>query len=72
MCRAAIYWARIDRIHYGNGRGDAARIGFDDAFLYDEIPLALDRRSIPTGQVLAEEAIAAFTAWEEKPDKVRY
>ena len=57
MCLAAIYWARI---------------GFDDAFLYDEIPRALDQRTIPTGQVLAEEAIAAFTAWEEKPDKVRY
>src|SRR5476651_1509863 len=41
MCLAAIYWARLGKIHYGNGRADAARIGFDDAFLYDEIPLAL-------------------------------
>jgi tRNA(Arg) A34 adenosine deaminase TadA len=72
MCLAAIYWARLDRIHYGNGRADAARIGFDDAFLYDEIPLALDRRSIPTGQLLSGEAQAAFTAWEMKADKVRY
>jgi tRNA(Arg) A34 adenosine deaminase TadA len=72
MCLAAIYWARIDRIHYGNGRTDAARIGFDDAFLYDEIPLALDQRTIPTGQLLAEEALTAFAAWEGKLDKVRY
>ena len=72
MCLAAIYWARLDRIHFGNGRADAARIGFDDAFLYDEIPLALDRRRIPTGQLLPKEALAAFTVWEQKTDKVRY
>jgi len=72
MCLAAIYWARLDRIHYGNGRTDAARVGFDDAFLYDEIPLPLDQRSIPMGQLLREEAIAAFTTWEEKMDKVHY
>src|SRR5262249_17723277 len=37
MCLAAIYWARLDRIHYANDRADAAGIGFDDAFLYEEI-----------------------------------
>ncbi|MDB5359190.1 MAG: guanine deaminase [Rhodospirillales bacterium] len=72
MCLAAIYWARLDRIHYGNGRTDAARVGFDDAFLYDEIPLPLDQRSIPIDQLLHEEAIAAFTTWEETMDKVHY
>ena len=72
MCLAAIYWARLDRIHYGNGRADAARIGFDDAFLYEEIPRAIEARSIPTGQFLAEEALAAFVVWDEKADKVRY
>jgi tRNA(Arg) A34 adenosine deaminase TadA len=72
MCLAAIYWARLDRIHYGNGRADAARIGFDDAFLYDQIPLAPDRRSIPIGRLLPDEALTAFTAWEKKADKVRY
>jgi tRNA(Arg) A34 adenosine deaminase TadA len=72
MCLAAIYWARLDRIHYGNDRADAAEIGFDDAFLYDEIPLALHQRKIPTAQVLAEEARAAFDHWREKADKIPY
>jgi tRNA(Arg) A34 adenosine deaminase TadA len=72
MCLAAIYWARLDRIHYGNGRADAARIGFDDAFLYAEIPRAIEARSIPTEQLLAPEALAAFAEWEEKADKIRY
>jgi tRNA(Arg) A34 adenosine deaminase TadA len=72
MCLAAIYWARLERIHYGNDRAGAAEIGFDDAFLYDEIPLALHMRKIPTGQVLAEEARAAFDHWREKADKIPY
>jgi guanine deaminase len=72
MCLAAIYWARLDRIHYGNGRADAARIGFDDAFLYEEIPRSIEMRSIPTGQLLPQEALVAFTVWDEKADKVRY
>ena len=72
MCLAAIYWARLDRIHFGNGRADAARIGFDDAFLYAEIPRAIEARSIPTAQLLAPEALAAFTEWEGNADKIRY
>ena len=37
MCLGAIYWARLDRFFYGNSRADAAKIEFDDAFIYDEI-----------------------------------
>src|SRR5947209_3104739 len=37
MCLAAIYWARLGAVYYGNTAADAAAIGFDDAFLYDEI-----------------------------------
>jgi tRNA(Arg) A34 adenosine deaminase TadA len=72
MCLASIYWARIDRIYFGNDRRDAAAIGFDDDFLYREIPLPLDQRAIPTTQVLPAEARTAFDAWAEKPDKVTY
>ncbi|MDE3149681.1 MAG: nucleoside deaminase [Acidobacteriota bacterium] len=72
MCLAAIYWARIDRIYYGNTRGDAARIGFDDDFLYTEIALPVEQRQIPMTRLLATEAADAFAAWEQKPDKIRY
>ena len=37
MCLAAIYWARVEKIYYGNSRIDAANIDFDDNFLYEEI-----------------------------------
>ncbi len=72
MCLGAIYWARLGRIWFANDRRDAAAIGFDDEFLYREIPRPLAERSIPTQQMLAEEAHTAFAAWAAKPDKIAY
>ena len=72
MCLASIYWARLARIYYGNDRAAAAGIGFDDEFLYREVALPVSERSIPTTQMLGDEAAAAFEAWERKPDKIRY
>jgi guanine deaminase len=72
MCLSAIYWARLDRIWYANDRHDAAAIGFRDDFLYHEIPLAPDARSIPGLPLLRAEGKAAFAEWDAKPDKVSY
>jgi guanine deaminase len=72
MCLSAIYWARLQRIHYANTRDDAAMIGFRDDLLYREIPLPLEQRSIPTVRLLAEEGKVAFDEWASKPDKVAY
>ena len=72
MCLAAVYWARVKKIYFGNDRQAAAAIGFDDEFLYREIPKPLSERAIPTERLLAEEARAAFDEWARKPDKVPY
>ena len=72
MCLAALYWARVGRIFYGNDRADAAAIGFDDEFLYREIALEHAHRSVVTERLLADEALAAFRAWAAKIDKVAY
>jgi guanine deaminase len=72
MCLAAIHWARIDRVYYGNGRADAARIGFDDAVIYEEVARPLTERKVPMVRLLPDEARLAFDLWEAKPDKVRY
>lgn len=72
MCMALIYWARLDRVYYGNTAMDAAAIGFDDARIYRELNEPSSKRNIPMVQVLRDEALAAFRAWEAKPDKVRY
>ena len=72
MCLAAIYWARMGNIYYANSRKDAARIDFDDEFLYREVALPISRRKIPMKQMLRKEALKVFAAWVEKSDKIRY
>jgi len=72
MCLSAIYWARIARIYFGNGRADAARIGFDDASIYEQVAMPIQERSIPTVRLLASEARAPFDDWERKVDRIRY
>ena len=72
MCLGAIYWAHLDKIYYGNNKTDVARIGFDDSFIYDELALKREDRNKAMEELLPDEAIAAFQAWEEKADKVEY
>jgi tRNA(Arg) A34 adenosine deaminase TadA len=72
MCLSAIYWARLDKIYFANDRVDAAKIGFRDDFLYQEIPLPLDQRAIPIVPLLRAEGWDAFAEWDRKPDKVQY
>jgi guanine deaminase len=72
MCLGAMYWARPDRVYYGNTAADAAKVGFDDSFIYDEIPLPLDQRKIPMVRMMPEEAIEGFRAWEKQANKVPY
>jgi tRNA(Arg) A34 adenosine deaminase TadA len=72
MCLAAIYWARLDGIYFGSNQQDAAKAGFDDAFLYDEFRKSQQERSIPSVQLLQSEAWQPFATWESLPTKVDY
>lgn len=72
MCLASAFWARLSRIVYANTRADAAAIGFDDAFIYDEIPKAPEARALPAEHLPLEEAKAVFRAWTEKADRIAY
>ncbi|WP_020185575.1 nucleoside deaminase [Methylopila sp. 73B] len=63
MCLAAVAWARMDRIVFANSRHDAARIGFDDAKIYEEIGRPLDQRWIACERVEMPEAEAVFNEW---------
>jgi len=72
MCLAAIYWARLDAIYYGCGQQEAAKAGFDDAFLYEELGKNSDNRSVPALQLLREEAWEAFATWIAVPTKIDY
>jgi guanine deaminase len=72
MCLGAIYWARINKVYFGNLAADAAKIGFDDSAIYEEITQPHGQREIPMIQMMREEALAAFRAWEEHPGKILY
>ena len=72
MCLGAIYWAKIDRIYYGNNRTDARNIDFADDFIYDELNRQFDERTIPIIPLLRDEALQSFRLWQEKEDKTEY
>jgi guanine deaminase len=72
MCLGAIYWARLARIYFGNLASDASKIGFDDSFIYHEFGRTFPLRSIPMVQMMREQALAAFRAWQDKPNKIPY
>ncbi|MFL5225663.1 MAG: nucleoside deaminase, partial [Microvirga sp.] len=72
MCLAAAYWARLSRVVYASTRDEAAAAGFDDAFIYDEMPKAPDRRLMPMQHTPVEEARAVFAEWMKKADRIAY
>src|ERR1035437_130681 len=72
MCLAAAYWARVDAIFYGASASAAARAGFDDAFLYDEMRKSPVERKLPATQLLSTEAWASFAAWITSTRKIAY
>jgi guanine deaminase len=72
MCLGAIYWARIDKIYYANTKADAAAIGFDDQFIYDELELPMEKRKLPVVQLMRDEALGIFKLWSETENKTEY
>lgn len=72
MCLGAIYWARPDRVYYAGTRADAAAAGFDDALIYDELPLPPASRRIPMLAMMRDAAQATFDAWRKLPGRTAY
>ncbi len=72
MCLAAIYWARLDKMYYANTKKDAAEVGFDDAFIYEEIGLSPEIRKLKSQQILHTEGLDAFKMWHISESKKRY
>jgi len=72
MCLGAIYWARIDKIYYANTKADAAAIGFDDHFIYQELDLPMDQRRLPITQLMRDEALNSFKLWSETENRTDY
>src|ERR1051325_10707746 len=47
MCLGAIYWARPARVFFAATHEDAAGAGFYDSFIYRQLQIAREDRSIP-------------------------
>lgn len=72
MCLGAIYWARIDRIYFAANRAQAAKSGFDDDFIYKELPLNPAARKIKEIQLMENQGMNLLQNWLDKPDKIEY
>lgn len=72
MCLGAIYWSRPKEFYYGCTRADAGAIEFDDDFIYSEIHLNPEVRSIPAINIYREEALKAFEYWKKFDRKIPY
>ncbi|MBN8641248.1 MAG: nucleoside deaminase [Flavobacteriales bacterium] len=72
MCLAAIYWANIKTVYYCADRIDAARIGFDDKFIYEELIISPSKRIMKVEQLHLPISNELFNEWTDKQDKTSY
>lgn len=74
MCFGAVYWARLSRVYYAATKLDAARVGFDDSLIYQELQTPEDKRMIVASHVSGcqEKAQRLFKEWEKKDNKIHY
>jgi guanine deaminase len=72
MCMGAIYWARPDKVYYAGTRHDAAKAGFDDSMIYEELVAPVTSRKIVMINLEQHKAVKVFEEWLKKPDKIEY
>jgi guanine deaminase len=72
MCMGALYWARPVKVYYASSRADAANIGFDDSYIYEQIALPLEQRKITMECLQCDEARAMFEEWKSLNNKTLY
>lgn len=72
MCFSSIYWAHIDKVYFAANKTDAAKAGFDDAFIYDEIALKHEYRKVPFQEIIHDLRLVPFEEWDQLEDKIEY
>jgi guanine deaminase len=72
MCIGAIYWARPKAVYYACTKQEAAKIGFDDQFIYEQLELPMENRKIPMKQIFPDDGDIPFRTWENSNNKVEY
>ena len=72
MCLGAIYWARPEKVFFACNKSDAAKIGFDDEFIYRELVMDVYDRKLKFVNIMRSEALLVFQKWIDKKDKSNY
>jgi len=72
MCLSAAYWAHIDKIYFATDKKAAERAGFSDSFIYEQLKVPVEERSIPMEQILKEAGDEPFTLWLKNDCKIMY
>jgi guanine deaminase len=72
MCMSAIYWSRIDSVYFGSDLEATRKIGFDDAFQYEDFQKPLDERKIRIEQIYPDLGAQAYAAWTDRPNRHPY
>lgn len=72
MCLGAVYWSRPDKLFFAASREDAARAGFDDAYIYTQLAVGVDKRDIKTETLLGHESNEVFEQWIDSEQKIPY
>jgi tRNA(Arg) A34 adenosine deaminase TadA len=72
MCLGAIYWAKINKLYYAATKDDAAKANFDDSFIYKEFSLQKNERRMSSLQLMRDDAIKVFEAWNQSDKKIPY
>lgn len=72
MCMSAIYWARLDAVHFASDWEAARSVGFDDAFQYEDFERPLDERRIPIAQFRPDLGRPPLDAWANRADRRHY
>ncbi|MDT8308020.1 MAG: nucleoside deaminase [Bacteroidales bacterium] len=72
MCLGAIYWARPEKVVYAATRQSAAKAGFDDAFIYEEMERPFPERTIKMYHFPAENSELPFELWKKSEGKKLY
>ncbi|MCW9048076.1 MAG: nucleoside deaminase [Gammaproteobacteria bacterium] len=72
MCMSAIYWAHIPKLIFAATAHDAAKAGFDDQFIYDELAKPVSQRSISIKHIEHDEANKSFEVWSSNLSRQEY
>lgn len=72
MCTGALYWARPAHVYFAATREEAARSGFDDSMMFEEIAAPPSMRRLHFSRVHVDGSVGPFQLWGKSSSKKLY